>query len=258
MYQDAPEDFVGPFGDPVSMDLGVYDHELMLLLLREALILVSVLAVVAIVSWQAGRWLARRRIERQRKKVALDIYETVHRYLMRALEAPAECQFQHTRELVTAMESRLEPLLAFQDTTGNLFDEMRKVLETPSPERPVSEVPQKEVKPPKVKYEKTLTQQRLEIWQALQAMRAVWEDKAYILALIEGAQAELTRANTLKKSVETEPPPSSPTPSSPSPTGPYATFVSPSVDAPPTEGKTRKGVKSQGKKLPKHKKNMLA
>lgn len=244
MYPDTPDDFADPFGGSVYERS--WDGLFYVLDIRLVLLLLLIIACVGLLGWGLGHF-AGRYLYRKRANASVSyIYDSIAHHLKRAAGAGGGLQLQYARELLTVIEARLGHVRILQQKSGQLFDELRKALNAPAP--PVEAAP----KPPKVKYDKTINQQNIEVWQALHGFKKVWDDEVTIKALIEAAQADLGRGEVTRKApvsakvVPAIPPVASGTlaaepPPSPEPSGPS-----------PTDGRRKR------KSLPKHKKNMLA
>lgn len=246
MYPDTPDDFADPFGGSVyerSWDSLFYALDLRLILVF-LLIIVGVGGLGWLLGHFAGRYLYCKRLNAS----VSYIYDSIAYHLKRAAGAGGGLQLQYARELLTVIEARLGHVRILHQKSGQLFDDLRKALN--APEDAVAMAP----KPPKVKYDKTINQQNIEVWQALHDFKKVWDDEVKIKALIEAAQADLGRMEAAckptpapAKGPKNVPPDGAVAPiAGPPPTGPS------SPDPSPTDSKRKR------KPLPKHKKNMLA
>ncbi|ESQ77382.1 hypothetical protein [Asticcacaulis sp. YBE204] len=262
-YSDAPEDFGDPFGEgPRAVATVILDgHTLMLL----CGLVVAGLLLGGLFYWLT-RGFAKSGIEAKRKASAKSIYDSINVALTRAVHASGAIQVEYARELSATVEARLGSLLVLKDKSGKLFEDLAKAVDEPDP------VPgeNKPEKPAKVKVEMTADEHRVAVWQALQGFHAVWSDEKAVLALIEGAQAELSRSRSISRELTltrpATPPPVSPSPkpgkktkarkSGPAvdPTAIDVVISTPSGpdDLPPLPPRAKNG------KLAKHKKNMLA
>ncbi|MEM9964160.1 MAG: hypothetical protein AAGC58_02305 [Asticcacaulis sp.] len=237
MYPDTPDDFTDPFGGSAYERTG--DSLFYMLDIRLILLFVLIVVCVGFIGWGtghfAGQYLYRKRA---RASVSL-IYDSIAYHLKRAAGAGGGLQLQYARELLAVIEARLGHVRILHQKSGQLFDDLRKALDaSEGPEEPPK-------KPQMVKYDKTITQQNIEVWQALHDFKAVWDDEATIKAMIEAAQADLLRLKSVGQTTHT-----------PKITPPDMS-VKPVAETPPSKPSSADGRKMR-KPLPKHKKNMLA
>ncbi|WP_140984819.1 hypothetical protein [Asticcacaulis tiandongensis] len=240
MYPDTPDDFADPFGGSVYERTG--DSLFYMLDFRLILLFLLIIACVGLLGWGLGHF-AGQYLYRKRTSASVSlIYDSIAYHLKRAAGAGGGLQLQYARELLAVIEARLGHVRILHQKSGQLFDDLRKALDAPEgPAEPTQ-------KPQMVKYDKTITQQNIEVWQALHDFKTVWDEEATIKAMIEAAQADLLRLEDARKKAVPEKVTSVALPSAMATTAPEM----PPPEAPSTGGKPKR------KPLPKHKKNMLA
>lgn len=249
------------FGEPFSNEVAPNDLGPVItidpVLIGVFVIVAVIFIMVAIFAVMLGKQRGNKAIIESRDNSAKAIYDHINYALHEALIAQGVARIDKARDLKNVLETRLGPLMAFNEKHLKAFKALKKALS------PASEVKKDDAppKPPEIKVAVGADQLSLEIWSALQKFKSVWSDRARIIALIGAAQDEMLRdpkpraidtkqklkigsqpVTTVKKEVSqkstdtsmTDTPPEEPPPS-----------------PPPSSGR-------KVKKLPAHKKNMLA
>ena len=212
----------------------------------------TIMAII-VLGHYTGRQRGRSRLESQRRASAEAIYNSVRWYLDRALKSSGAVILERSREVAEVLEARLGFVIALNSKPGKIVGELDTALKGEKPAAPADPTP-------KVKTALATEAHYLEVWKALQELNKVWQDKPAVIAMITAAQAELASPPkrelppvalpvvkrkaekvvapvVIKAATADAAPPPEPTPPAP---------------PPPTPAPKR------GKKLPKHKRNMLA
>ncbi len=212
-----------------------------------------VLVLIALAHY-TGKVRGRRKLEIQRKESAEAIYRSVRWHLDRALRSSGAVILERAREVSEIIEARLGFVIALNGKPGKIVGEVKTALageKSVSPPDPT----------PKVKVALATEAHYLEVWKALHEFNTLWQDKPRVMQLIEAAQRELSEAPLKERppvvvklkpekvvvakpvAVAAAVPVKAEEVPAPAPTPPPP----PPAPAPKT-----------GKKLPKHKRNMLA
>lgn len=247
------DSFGGDAPDPSGYGPGLHIEPRILVTL---IVLGLAIMAVAALAWYTGRQRGKRRLAAQRQASAEAIYRSVRWHLDRALKSSGGVILERAREVAEVLEARLGFVMALNAKPGKIIGELDAALKgeksaaAPDPT-------------PKVKVALATDAHYLEVWKALQGLNKLWQDKPVVMAMIRAAQDELAtppkpekaplRGRAEKPQVRKEtivkekaapaaaaataaPPPSS----------------DPAPPPPPAPAPRR------GKKLPAHKRNMLA
>jgi len=243
--------FGGEAPDPSGYGPGLHVEPRILVTL---IVLGLAIMAVGALAWYTGRQRGRRRLARQREASAEAIYKSVRWYLDRALKSSGAVILERAREVAEVLEARLGFVIALNGKPGKIVGELDTALKGEKPSAAPDPTP-------KVKVALATEAHYLEVWKALQGLNKLWQDKPAVMAMIRAAQDELATppkpekapvrarvekperkekavkvaAQPVVKAAASAPPEPAPPP--------------PSPPAPPPK---------RGKKLPAHKRNMLA
>lgn len=260
MSQPGDDGFDEPFKD--APDPGGYgDHGFHLeprILIALIILGLVVVGIVALSGW-AGHKRGHSRLKSQREASAEAIYKSVRWYLDRALKSSGAVILERAREVSEVLEARLGLVLALNGKPGKIIGELDTALEGKKSSAPADPTP-------KIKVPLSTEAHYLEVWKALQGLNKVWQDKAKVMEMIRAAQIELATPPRKEKSAmmvpfaskpktktakaDPEPAKAEPAPAPKPATSEEAPPEPPPPPPPPTPKK--------GKKLPVHKRNMLA
>ncbi len=269
MLFQSDNTFDGDFGDepePYSLTLGVDPHIYM-----PALIAIFLILVVWVLARAFGEGAAHRKVRDAKRGAAEALYDEINAALDRALRAPGGYQLDKARELRDLVQARFGYVIALTTKPGKTLESLEKALESDE-----GKLETHASTAAKIKVAMASEEHRLVVWQSLQKFRQYWDRKEHILALIEAAQHELApRRNGAYElaRLEQAPPPVKTKKAEPIVVPPAA--VAPIPEKPPEAPpeKTRSGdddkpspppppppapPPGRGKKLPAHKRNMLA
>ena len=186
MLLQSDNNFDGAFGDdpePHELTLGLPFDAYDLLPILGA---VCLLILVWVVAQAIGDMRAHRRLHDGKRAAAESLYDEIDAALNRALRAPGGYQLDKARELRDLVQARFGYVIALNTRPGKTLEGLEKALEADGGELETSTST-----PAKIKVAMASEEHRLVVWQGLQKFRAYWDRKAHILALIEQAQHEL-------------------------------------------------------------------
>jgi len=180
MNSDFDDNFGGP-PDSYALHPGL-DPLLIMLLIVFCVVLAGFIALVV----HLGRQRGLRRLEAERRASAEAIYMSVRFHLDKALQSPGGAMLERGREVADVLEARLGFVLALNARPGKLIEALDKALKGDRPPPPAD--------PARARIKAPLPTEShyLEVWKTLQGLSRIWDDKPRIMALIEGAQAELS------------------------------------------------------------------
>ncbi len=265
--------FDGDFGDepePYSLTLGVDPHIYM-----PALIAIFLILVVWVLARAFGEGAAHRKVRDAKRGAAEALYEEINAALDRALRAPGGYQLDKARELRDLVQARFGYVIALTTKPGKTLESLEKALESDE-----GKLETHASTAAKVKVAMASEEHRLVVWQSLQKFRQYWDRKEHILALIEAAQHETGAAPQRRlrtgqagtgaaavKTKKAEPivvPPAAvapipeKSPEKPPEAPPEKTRSGDDDKPPPPPPPPPAPPPGRGKKLPAHKRNMLA
>jgi len=186
-------DFNGPFNDappdPYYADAGIgyFDPFLLYVLLA---LMVSVVIAAAIGAY-IGRRQAAMRLDEAKRRSVDHIYHSIRYRLDQALEARGLAIIERAALVREEVHNRLGHVMALADKPGKSLTELEKALPPPGPPKP--EAP----KPNKVKIAMPAEEQMIAVWESLNAFRVFWNREDYVKDLIRAAQDELARTDSL-------------------------------------------------------------
>ncbi len=266
----SPDDNLGgDFGDdpttPDSLTLGsAFEPRLLVAVLVCAVLLF----VVAVAAHYAGKMVARRRLVQGRVEIAEAMYDEIDRALNRALRAPGASQMDRVRELRDLLQARFGHVIALTNRPEKTRKALAEALDADG-----GKIKTHDSSPAKVKIAKASEEHRVLVWSQLQAFREFWDRKAEIIGMIVAAQGELvvehprwrldklereaSVAGVTKPAVAAERAADKATEKTPEKT-PEKTETSKDDPPPPPPPPAPPPPSRSGKKLPAHKRNMLA
>ena len=186
-------DFNGPFNDappdPYYADIGIsyFDPFLLYVLLAVA---VTVVIAVSIGAYIGRRQAAMRLDEAKRRSVDF-IYNSIKHRLDQALEARGLAIIERAALVREEVHNRLGHVMTLVDKPGKNLAELEKALPPPGP--PNAET----AKPAKLKIAMSAEEQMIAVWESLNAFRVFWSNEAHVRGLIRAAQDELARTDSL-------------------------------------------------------------
>ncbi len=186
-------DFNGTFNDappdPYYADVGIGYFDPFLLYVLFALLITVVIAVS--IGAYIGRRQAAMRLDEAKRRSVEHIYGSIRYRLDQALEARGLAIIERASLVRDEVHNRLGHVMALVDKPGKNLTELEKAL--PPPEPPKSEKP----KPNKVKIAMSAEEQMIAVWESLNAFRVFWSNEDYVKGLIRAAQDELARTDSL-------------------------------------------------------------
>lgn len=186
-------DFNGPFNDappdPYYADAGIGYFDPFLLYVLLALMVTVVIAVS--VGAYIGRRQAAMRLDEAKRRSVDHIYGSIRYKLDQALEARGLAIIERAALVRDEVHNRLGHIMALVDKPGKSLAELEKSLPPPGLSKP--ETP----KPNKVKIAMSAEEQMIAVWESLNAFRVFWSHEAYVRGLIRAAQDELARTDSL-------------------------------------------------------------
>ena len=186
-------DFNGTFNDappdPYYADVGIgyFDPFLLYVLLALAVTVVIAVSIGAYI----GRRQAAMRLDEAKRRSVDHIYGSIRYKLDQALEARGLAIIDRAALVRDEVHNRLGHVMALVDKPGKSLAELEKALppsELPKPEKP---------KPNKVKIAMSAEEQMIAVWESLNAFRVFWSHEDHIKGLIRAAQDELARTDSL-------------------------------------------------------------
>lgn len=244
--------FGGDAPDPAGFGPGLHvDPRILVTLIILGL---AVLAFGAL-AYYTGRQRGRRRLARQREASAEAIYKSVRWHLDRALKSSGAVILERAREVAEVLEARLGFVMALNVKPGKIVGELDTALK--GEKSTVAPDPA-----PKVKVALATEAHYLEVWKALQGLNKLWQDKPAVMAMIRAAQDELAAPPRPEKlpvraRTETTKPVKEKVVRVKAQPAAKAAAAAPSPEPAPTPPPPPPAPKP-GKKLPAHKRNMLA
>ncbi len=186
-------DFNGTFNDappdPYYSDIGIgyFDPFFFYVFLA---VMVTVVVAVAIGAY-VGRRQAAMRLDEAKRRSVDHIYGSIRYRLDQALEARGLAIIERAALVRDEVHNRLGHVMALVDKPGKTLTELEKAL--PPPEPPKVEKP----KPGKVKIAMSAEEQMIAVWESLNAFRVFWSHEDHVKGLIRAAQDELARTDSL-------------------------------------------------------------
>jgi hypothetical protein len=186
-------DFNGAFNDappdPYYSDIGIgyFDPFLFYVFLA---VMVTVVIAVAIGAY-VGRRQAAMRLDEAKRRSVDHIYSSIRYRLDQALEARGLAIIERAALVRDEVHNRLGHVMALVDKPGKSLGELEKAL--PPPEPPKAEKP----KPAKVKIAMSAEEQMIAVWESLNAFRVFWSQEDYVKGLIRASQDELARTDSI-------------------------------------------------------------
>ena len=249
MRGDGFDDTFGGDADPAPYEGGLHIDPRVLV----GMIVLGLCVLVLIaLAHHTGKVRGRRKLEIQRRQSAEAIYRSVRWHLDRALRSSGAVILERAREVAEVIEARLGFVIALNGKPGKIVGEVKTALGGEKSAVPADPTP-------KVKTALATEAHYLEVWKALHEFNTLWQDKPRVIQMIEAAQRELSEAPKKEKAlvvvkVKTDKvvlakPVAVAVPVAADQTPAPAPTPSPPPPAPAPKS---------GKKLPKHKRNMLA
>jgi hypothetical protein len=200
-------DFNGTFNDappdPYYADIGIGYFDPFLLYVLFALLMTVVIAVS--IGTYIGRRQAAMRLDEAKRRSVDHIYYSIRHRLDHALEARGLAIIERASLVREEVHNRLGHVMALVDKPGKSLAELEKSLPPSAPAKP--ETP----KPTKVKIAMSAEEQMIAVWESLNAFRVFWSNEDHVRSLIRAAQDELARTDSLAyvRQLETQylPPP---------------------------------------------------
>lgn len=186
-------DFNGTFNDappdPYYADAGIgyFDPFLLYVLLALAVTVVIAVSIGAYI----GRRQAAMRLDEAKRRSVDHIYGSIRYKLDQALEARGLAIIERAQLVRDEVQNRLGHVMAVVDKPGKSLVELEKALPPPPPAKP------EKPKPSKVKIAMSAEEQMIAVWESLNAFRVFWSHEDYIKGLIRAAQDELARTDSL-------------------------------------------------------------
>ena len=246
--------FGGDAPDPSGYGPGLHvDPRILVTLIILGL---AILAVGAL-AFYTGRQRGRRRLARQREASAEAIYKSVRWHLDRALKSSGAVILERAREVGEVLEARLGFVIALNAKPGKIVGELDTALKGEKPSAAPDPTP-------KVKVALATEAHYLEVWKALQGLNKLWQDKPAVMAMIRAAQDELAtppRPERAPVRAPVEKPKAVKEKARHHKGAPVAKPVAAASEAAPDPSPTPPPpapAPKRGKKLPVHKRNMLA
>jgi hypothetical protein len=186
-------DFNGPFNDappdPYYADVGIGYFDPFLLYVLLALMVTVVIAVG--IGAYIGRRQAAMRLDEAKRRSVDHIYGSIRYKLDQALEARGLAIIERAALVRDEVHNRLGHVMALVDKPGKNLTELEKSLPTPGPVKP------EKPKAAKVKIAMPAEEQMIAVWESLNALRVFWSNEDYVRGLIRAAQDELARTDSL-------------------------------------------------------------
>lgn len=257
----APNDFGEPFTEEATQGANALSISVApeLIFLLAFVVVVGFLVLMA--AWRMGLHAGVEELEKRKNRNARYIYEHIDYALEVALGAEGASRIERTKDLLVVIENRLGPVFAFHKQYSGPIGALKKALQEAEGKAPQPDGP-KSVQ----KLQGTFDDLNYAAWKALNEFKAFWSQKEKVMGLLRAAQDELVQATTAPRSVRSPlwqqrpnktlkgksalKPVSQPTPETAEAPQPEPPQAPPPPPAPPPS--------NGGKKLPKHKRNMLA
>lgn len=182
-FNDAPPD---PYYDTVG--IGYFDPLLLYVFL--ALVVTVVIAVAA--GAYIGRRQAAMRLDEAKRRSVDHIYGSIRYRIDQALEARGLAIIERAALVREEVHNRLGHVMALTDKPGKSLGELKKALLPPEP--PKAEAP----KPAMVKVAMSAEEQMLAVWESLNLLRAFWSQEDEVKSLLRAAQDELARTDSFE------------------------------------------------------------
>lgn len=186
-------DFNGTFNDappdPYYADIGIGAFDPFLLYVLFALLITVVIAVS--IGAYIGRRQAAMRLDEAKRRSVDHIYYSIRHRLDQALEARGLAIIERASLVREEVHNRLGHVMALVDKPGKNLAELEKALPAPAPAKP--ETP----KSAKVKIAMSAEEQMIAVWESLNAFRVFWSNEDHVKGLIRAAQDELARTDSL-------------------------------------------------------------
>ncbi|HTM79943.1 hypothetical protein [Asticcacaulis sp.] len=186
-------DFNGPFNDappdPYYADVGIGYFDPFLLYVLLALMVTMVVAVG--IGAYIGRRQAAMRLDEAKRRSVDHIYGSIRYKLDQALEARGLAIIERAALVRDEVHNRLGHVMALVDKPGKNLAELEKSLPPPGPAKP------EKPRTVKVKIAMSAEEQMIAVWESLNAFRVFWSNEAYVRGLIRAAQDELARTDSL-------------------------------------------------------------
>ena len=186
-------DFNGTFNDgppdPYYADIaiGYFDPFLLYVVLALAVTVVIAVGVGAYI----GRRQAAMRLDESKQRSVDHIYGSIRQRLDQALEARGLAIIERAALVREEVRNRLGHVMALVDHPGKGLTDLEKALPPPAPSAP--EAP----KPHKIKVALSAEEQMIAVWESLNSFRVFWNREDYVKGLIRAAQDELARTDSL-------------------------------------------------------------
>jgi hypothetical protein len=186
-------DFNGPFNDAppdpyyANAGIGYFDPFPLYVLLALAVMVVIAVAIGAYI----GRRQAAMRLDEAKRRSVDHIYGSIRYRLDQALEARGLAIIERAALVRDEVHNRLGHAMALVDKPGKTLAELEKALPPPGPDKP------EKPKPAKVKIAMSAEEQMIAVWESLNAFRLFWSREAEVKGLIRAAQDELARTDSL-------------------------------------------------------------
>lgn len=246
--------FGGDAPDPSGYGPGLHVEPRILVTL---IVLGLAILAVGALAYYTGRQRGLRRLARQREASAEAIYKSVRWYLDRALKSSGAVILERAREVAEVLEARLGFVIALNAKPGKIVGELDTALKGEKPSAAPDPTP-------KVKVALATEAHYLEVWKALQGLNKLWQDKAAVMAMIRAAQDELAappKPEKVPARIRAEKPANVKQKAAKDAAQPIikaAAAVAPPPEPAPAPPPPPAPPPKRGKKLPAHKRNMLA
>ncbi|MFT4075119.1 MAG: hypothetical protein QM647_06260 [Asticcacaulis sp.] len=172
----------GYYGDP-----GFGFNPILLYILLA--LMVTVVIAVAIGTY-IGRRQAAMRLDEDKRRSVDHIYGSIAYRINQALEARGLAIIERAALVREEVHSRLGHVMALTDKPGKTLGELEKALPPPVPPKP--EV----AKPTKVKVAMSAEEQMIAVWESLNMLRVFWNNEEHVKGLLRAAQDELARTDS--------------------------------------------------------------
>ncbi|MDV6330112.1 hypothetical protein [Asticcacaulis sp. 201] len=180
-FHDAPQDpyyseLDVSYIDPVYIYIGIG--------------LFVAIVVAALIGAYIGRNNAQQRLDLAKKRSVDAIYDSIRHKLDLALKSRGLQIIERAAQVQEEVHNRLGHVIALVDKPGKTVTALEKALPAPQAPKPP------EAKPAKVKVPMSAEEQMIAVWEALNRFRVFWADEAHVKGMIRAAQEELARADS--------------------------------------------------------------
>lgn len=187
-------DFNGTFNDAPSdpyyahVGIGYFDPFLIYVLIA---LMVTVVIAVSIGAY-IGRRQAAMRLDEAKRRSVDHIYGSIRYRIDQALEARGLAIIERAALVREDVHNRLGHVMSLVDKPGKALGELEKALPPPKPELPKTEA----TKPAKIKVAMSAEEQMIAVWESLNMLRVFWSNEDYVKGLLRASQDELARIDS--------------------------------------------------------------